>query len=142
MGGALSNEQRELKRKREIQDFFKGVINLLVDSTKQGFGSNNDGNKATKVFRAFNKTAVILEVDEEIIRGLFVICQVINSKRKINTLKFKDFVWICHMEVCNQFTADYLQKYSFYPIPLSNPQDLSARSGHYEVFRSSNWHDE
>ena len=112
-GVPLSNEEREreLERKREIQDFFKGELNLLVDSTKQGFGSTNDGNTARKVFRAFDRTAVILEVDEEIIRGLFIICQVINSKRKINTFKFKDF--------CDRFFDRYVSLYPWYPIPPS-----------------------
>ena len=54
----------------------------MVDSTKQGLGRINYGNTAKKVFGAFDKTAVILEVDEEIILGLFVICQFINSKRQ------------------------------------------------------------
>ena len=60
-GVPLSNEEREreLERKREIQDFFKGELNLLVDSTKQGFGSTFDRNRARKVFRAFDRTAVI-----------------------------------------------------------------------------------
>ena len=40
-----------------------------MDSTKQGFGSTNDWNSARKVFKVIDRRAVMLNVDEEIIRG-------------------------------------------------------------------------
>lgn len=88
-GERMTEEDKasERNRKKQVQDKFGEELHLLVDMLKANFGSSKDGNTARAVFRAFERSAVILGVDERIIRGLFNLCQMINSHRKINAAK-------------------------------------------------------
>lgn len=104
-------KQREVIRKTAIQDEFKRELHLLVDMVSHGFGSSNDGNTARGVFRKFAKSADILEIDERIVKGLFILCQVLNSHSRINVIKFKQF--------CDYFSKLYVELYPWYPIPPS-----------------------
>ncbi|KAL4703199.1 hypothetical protein ACJJTC_004875 [Scirpophaga incertulas] len=52
-------ENKALKKARKniTQTKFKEQMGLLVDIVKQGFGTTNDGNTATKFFREYEKSA-------------------------------------------------------------------------------------
>lgn len=74
----------------EIQAKFK-QIGLIVDKPKQGGGNTNDGNMARRFFKDPSKSAEITE-NENLIRRLGVILQVISCSYEINVSAFANYV--------------------------------------------------
>lgn len=46
---------------------FIAVLELLIDKPKQGFGKSNDSNIARSLFENSRTSALITEIDEELI---------------------------------------------------------------------------
>ena len=65
--------------KQLIQDKFKQQMGILVDFVKQGFGATSDGNMARRLFRDYEKTAVITNIDQDVLKRFEVILQTISS---------------------------------------------------------------
>lgn len=112
-GETMTKEEKEKEEaaKKRIQAEFKKELGILVDMPKQGFGSTNDGNTARTLFRAFEISARILQIDSRIVEGLHDLCTMLNSNEKIDKTKFKEF--------CDDFLDLYCSLYKFYPIPTS-----------------------
>ncbi|KAL0901178.1 hypothetical protein ABMA27_006487 [Loxostege sticticalis] len=68
----------------KIQEEFRSKTGLLVDIVKQGAGKTNDGNTARRFFSEYKTSAQITGLNEDLIKRLFVILQVIASGLHIN----------------------------------------------------------
>ena len=69
--------------KRRIQREIRNELNILVDCIKQGLGSTNDGNTARKFFRNFETVAKITGLNDEFLKRIYIILQVICSKKQL-----------------------------------------------------------
>lgn len=78
-------------RKKIIQNEFLKQLGLKVDCPKQGYGNTNDGNMSRAFFENDEVTARITGVDQNIIKRLAVILNVINSREMVNGPKFDDY---------------------------------------------------
>lgn len=89
----VSKTNKELidETKKDIQTRFKNKLSLIVDKPKPGFGNSNDGNVARKFFQNFKVSSSITNIDEELIRRIYMILQTISSGFQINTEKFQQY---------------------------------------------------
>lgn len=80
-------EHKELlkKSKTQIQNELRKKLGILVDVTKQGCGSTNDGNTARIFFRNFEVVSEITGFDKDLIKKFYVILQVLASGDAIDT---------------------------------------------------------
>lgn len=88
-------EHKELlkKSKTQIQNELRKKLGILVDVTKQGCGSINDGNTARIFFRNFKVVSEITGFDKDLIKKFYVILQVLASGDAIDTDKFKKYTF-------------------------------------------------
>lgn len=78
-------------RKKIIQNEFLKNLGLKVDYPKQGYGNTNDGNMSRAFFANDEVTSQITGVDNNIIKRLGVILNVINCREMVNGPKFDDY---------------------------------------------------
>lgn len=62
-----------------------------MDKPKPGFGNTNDGNTSRRFFEQPDAAARITGVNEEIIKRLQIILNVLNCREKVNTVKFGEY---------------------------------------------------
>jgi len=88
-----SNLTAEIKQetKKYIQDQFKRRLGLLVDIVKQGTGTTNCGNTSRRFFQNYSVTAEITKIDENLIKRLATILEVICCNYIIDADKFHDY---------------------------------------------------
>lgn len=67
----------EKNDKKDIQNKFKSLLNLLVDVPISGFGTTNDGNTA----REFSITSQITGIPENFIKRYYIILATLSSSR-------------------------------------------------------------
>lgn len=106
-------ENKKIKEDRmlKIQEEFRSKTGLLVDIVKQGAGKTNDGNTARRFFSEYKTSAQITGLNEDLIKRLFVILQVIASGLHINVDAFKQYT---------RETADlYVSLYDWYYMPVT-----------------------
>ncbi|CAD0197896.1 unnamed protein product [Chrysodeixis includens] len=73
---ATTPENRQLKEDKKN-----------IDKPRQGSGNRNDGNTARRFFQNYQCSAEITEIDEELIKRLYVILQTMSSGLPINAEK-------------------------------------------------------
>lgn len=98
-------------RKKYIQDQFREKMGLLVDVTKQGKGTTNDGNTARKFFANPSVSANITGLDEKLITRFSVILQCIASGKVIELENFKVYTL--------ETAKAYISLYNWYYMPAS-----------------------
>lgn len=99
-------------RKFEIQKQFRSEMGLIVDQVcPGGAGTTNDGNTARRFFRNYEDSARITGIDKELIRRFGVILQALASGFKIDVAAFDAY--------CQETAKLYLQKYSWFYMPIS-----------------------
>lgn len=74
--------------KKRIQQEFKQQTGLNIDKPLAGYGSTNDGNTARRFFGDSETTSHITGLNEELLRMVNIILLALNSKHKINAVKF------------------------------------------------------
>lgn len=78
---------------------------------KQGSGSTNDGNTARTFFRNYKKVSEITGFDEQLLKRMYVLLQVMASGRYIITDRFRDYA---------KDTAElYVKSYPWYYMPVA-----------------------
>lgn len=89
----VSKTNKELidETKKDIQTRFKNKLSLIVDKPKPGFGNSNNGNVARKFFQNFKVSSSITNIDEELIRRIYMILQTISSGFQISIEKFQQY---------------------------------------------------
>lgn len=110
---ARSAEEKKItqERKRAIQEGFKKQLGLNIDRPKPGYGSSNDGNTARRFFENSTVSAAITGVNEEVIKRLYVILQVISCGHEINCERFEQYA----IETARKTVA----LYPWYSMPTS-----------------------
>lgn len=110
---ARSQEQKAkiANRKERIQKEFKKQLELNTDIPKPGAGTSNDGNTARRFFEDVSLSAAILGVDEQLMANCRVVLQVLACGLPVNADKFKIY--------CLDVARQYVQLYSWYPLPTS-----------------------
>ena len=79
---ARSKEDKEKVSitKKKIQTNFMNKIGLVVDFPKgSGSGTSNDGNTSRSVFAAYEQTAEILGIDQNLIFRFYIILVTLSS---------------------------------------------------------------
>lgn len=99
------------ERKENIQKAFKEQLGLIVDKPKPGFGSTNDGNTAKRFFKNFSISSAITGINENLIKNLGIILNVMSSGEEINVDRFSLLL--------NDTKDLYLANYSWYYLPVS-----------------------
>ncbi|KAI8117683.1 hypothetical protein CVS40_10437 [Lucilia cuprina] len=75
-----NEELKELRaaEKSRIQEEFKVQMGLNIDKPLPSCGSTNDGNTARRFFRDFEITSRITGIDKELLRRIFICCNMLN----------------------------------------------------------------
>lgn len=97
------------EQKKKIQKDYREKTGLLLDITKQGFGTTNDGNTAKRFFSDPQLAFQITKVDENLINRFATISNVLASGFEINYVTFEQF--------CTETAEYYVQCYPWYYMP-------------------------
>lgn len=110
---ARSNEDKTSVKLRseDIKRKFKSEMGLIVDKTKPGFGSTNDGNTARRFFGNPELSAQITGLDVNIIKHFDVLLRTLSSGFEINLVEFNNY--------CLETRRLYLSLYSWYNMPAT-----------------------
>lgn len=109
---ARGDDKNVIKQeKNRIQAAFRSRLGIIVDQTKQGAGTTNDGNTARTFFQNYKVSAEITNIDENLIYRIYVILQVIASGFDIKIREFKYY--------CIATGRLFLHLYPWYRIPAS-----------------------
>lgn len=102
---AKTTEQKESMKlaKEDIQQKLRSELDLIVDVPKQGSGSSNDGNTARTFFRNFKTVSSITGFDENLLKRMYVLLQVMASGRYFDTDLFRDYA----LGTAEQFVNKY-----------------------------------
>ena len=96
--------------KASIQKAFKQQLGILVDMSKQGLGSTNDGNTARRFFENTQTSSLIIGVFE-LIHPLHIILQTISSGHEIDVEKFRSYALAT--------ARHFIKEYPRYNMPTS-----------------------
>lgn len=97
--------------KSTVQTQLREKTGLLVDVVKQGFGTSNDGNTATRFFEQYTLVATVTGLNEELLKRFNIILQTVSSGFDINVERFSTYT---------RETAElYVSLYNWYPMPAS-----------------------
>jgi len=105
------NKELFVNNKKRIQEEFKSRLGLIIDKTKPGYGTTNDGNTARRFFSNSDISSQITGVDKDLIQKFYLILRVISSTEKINTNTFSILL--------KNTLQLYLNKYNWYYMPAS-----------------------
>ena len=102
------NIERKTKKKCQLQ--LRENLGIVVDLPKSGgSGTSNDGNTARRFFRAHKEVAKILDINESLIKRLYIALCVLSANRYIDEKKLMEF---------NAETYDlYLSLYKWFNMP-------------------------
>lgn len=107
------DEKNDMSAIREdIQKQFReSELGLLIDMTKQGFGSTNDGNTARRFFQNLDLTSSITGLKKEFLESLKIILQTISCCYAIDSYAFRQFSL--------QTAQIAISEYGWYKMPMS-----------------------
>lgn len=150
---AVTEEEKKLvkDRKREVRKLFWDRLHLVVDTPRNGSGTSNTGNTARIFFAYFKITAEILDINEDIIRRMGLILEVIRSSSRVDVVALE--------ELCTGLFKDYISEYKWYllsptvhkilihapfiiescsvPIGDMSEEALESRHKHYRSYRAN-----
>jgi len=108
-------EDKELlETKKRIQSELKKELGLIIDVSKQGCGTSNDGNTARTFFKNYEIVSKITGIDKELVKRTYVILQIMAANRCIDVTRF------CLIRKYANDTAElYISKYSWYYMPVA-----------------------
>ena len=96
-------------RKALIQSAFERQTGLRIDYVKAGVGNTNDGNTARRFFANPTLSAQLTGFDEEILKRLSVVLEVISSYKKVDSKAFHTYAMRTYELM--------VQKYGWYWVP-------------------------
>lgn len=98
-------------QKMRVQAGFRSHLGIIVDQTKQGAGTSNDGNTARKFFQNFVVSAEITGLNQNIIYRFYIILQVIASGITIKINEFRAY--------CLETAKEFVFLYPWYKMPAT-----------------------
>lgn len=124
-------------------------LGISVDMVKQGAGTTNTGNTSRRFFEDPSLTAKITNVDEDLIRRLKTILEVICCQSKIDHNKFREYTWETAKLAVTRYPwyylpasvhkilfhgADMVQRAAF-PIGALSEEAQERRNKDYRMYR-------
>ena len=98
-----------MERKKQIQKAFFEELGLVIDQTKQGLGSSNDGNTARRFFDDWETSARLTSFNEDLLHRFKVLLDTISCGFEINIEKYRIYA----LETAEVF----VKLYPWYPMP-------------------------
>ena len=98
------------KRKENVKNNLSKTPGILVDTPLNGYGSSNTGSIMIKFFHSYEITSKITEIDQNIIKRVYIILNTLNSGYIIDAEKYKCYAI--------ETAKIYIKLYPWYYMPV------------------------